>query len=492
MSERIGVYVCHCGTNIAKTVNVAEVTQFASKLKNVAVARDYKYMCSDPGQALIKQDIKKLRLTRVVVASCSPTLHELTFRNACEQAGLNPFLFQMVNVREHCSWVTRDITVATTKAKELVASAVNRVIYHESLQSKEVPVNPNVLVVGGGITGIEAALHIANSGKKVYLVEREPTIGGHMAQFDKTFPTLDCAACILTPKMVSVGQHDNITLLTYSEVEEVSGHVGNFKVKILKKPRYIDSVKCVACGVCAEKCPIKVTSEFDVGLQKRKAVYIPFPQAVPSLYTIEKENCIYFTKNVCKICETFCDHNAVNFEQKPELLEVDVGAIIIATGFDTFDPSRAKEYGYGRLDNVISSMEFERLSNAMGPTQGNILLKNGAAPSSVAILHCIGSRDENYNEHCSRLCCMHSLKFAHLVREKIPKAKIYEFYIDIRAAGKGYDEFYKRVLNEDVIFIRGKGAEVTNFPETRNEKGKLIVKCEDTLLGIMRRIPVDM
>ena len=258
MEPRIGVYICHCGSNIAGKVDTEEVARFAGELDGVAVARDYKFMCSDPGQNMIKDDIKELELNRVVVASCSPTMHEPTFRRACQKAGINPYLFEMANIREHCSWVTEDPAEATEKAKALVNAAVGRVFYHQPLETREVPINPNTLVVGAGIAGIQAALKIANSGYKVYLVERSPSIGGHMSQLDKTFPTLDCSACILTPRMTEAGSHPNIELLTYSEVEEVDGYIGNFTVKIKKKARYVDEDKCTGCGVCQEKCPFKV------------------------------------------------------------------------------------------------------------------------------------------------------------------------------------------------------------------------------------------
>jgi len=959
VEERIGVYICHCGTNIAGTVNVQEVTEFASKLKGVVVAREYKYMCSDPGQDLIKKDIRECGLNRIVVSSCSPLMHEQTFRRVLNETGLNPYLFQMANIREQDSWVTEDSKAATEKAKRLVAAAVRRVSHHEPLEIKTFSVNPNTLVVGGGIAGIEAALRVADSGKKVYLVEKEPTIGGHMAQFDKTFPTLDCAACILTPKMSLVGSNPNIELLAYSEIEGFSGFAGNFKVKIRKKARYVDPEKCTACGECLNVCPVEVPSEFDLGLGLRKAIYMPFPQAVPHTFLISKKEtppcklacpihqdvqgylaliaegkfkeayqlirktnplpavcgrvCYHPCENVCnrryvdeplsiaalkrfaadqvdveeieipsitkngkkvaiigsgpaglttahdlalmgydvtifeaasepggmlrmgipayrlprdilskdigyieklgvqiktnvkvgkqirfkelkkkyqaiflaagaqrsvslripgedsegvipgldflrrvnmgekvqlgrrvvvvgggntaidaarvavrlgssttilyrrsreempaskeevhaaemegvkltflvapkriiaekgriskvecirmelgppdasgrrrpipiegseftievdnliaaigqtpdlefvkeiglelspagtlKVdeatlatnlegvfaggdvvtgpatvidamaagrkaaqsidrylkgeplaptpeevkaprepseeqiaefrerfpvqeriepqvaepsarikdfsevvrgydierakseadrcmdcgicsecleCVKACDLEAINHEMKDEVMEIDVGAVIVATGFDVFDPSIARQYGYRVYDNVVTSLEFERMCNASGPTGGKITLKNGEAPKSIAILHCVGSRDENYHEYCSRICCMQSMKFAHLVREKLPDAKVYELYIDIRAFGKGYEEFYKRVMNEEVIFIRGKGAEVTDFAETPEEEGKLIVVCEDTLLGVVRRIPVDM
>lgn len=491
MSEKIGVYVCHCGTNISRVVDCKGVAEYAQTLPNVVVARDYQYTCSDPGQEMIKKDVHELGLTRVVVASCSPLMHEPTFRRTVRDAGLNPFLFQMANIREQCSWITENKELATTRAKSIVKAAVNRATFNESLEVKRVPVNPNVLIVGGGITGIEAALQIADSGKHVYLVEKESTIGGYMARFDKTFPTLDCAACILTPKMVSVGQHPNIELLSYSDVVEFSGYVGNFKAKIRRRPRYVDEEKCTGCGQCEQKCPLSVPSEFDCGLGKRKAIYRPFPQAVPSTPVIDREHCLYFTKGICRVCEKFCLTGAIDFKQEESIVEVPVGSVILATGFEPFEPSQIKEYGYGRLPNVISSLEFERLTHASGPTGGKILLKNGKPPESVAIVHCVGSRDKNYNKYCSRVCCMYSLKTAHLVHEKTD-ADVFEFYIDMRAFGKGYEEFYKRLLEENVSFIRGRVAEVTDVAQTPAEKGKLTVVAEDTLLGMVRRIPVDM
>src|SRR4030043_655998 len=421
MEPRIGVYVCHCGSNIAGTVDVAEVSRFAKDLDSVVVTRDYKFMCSEPGQNLIKEDIKTASLNRIIVASCSPTLHEPTFRRVCQDAGINPYLFQMANIREQCSWVTEDHDGATGKAKALVSAAERRIYYHDALEVRQVPINPDTLVVGGGIAGIQAALEIADSGNKVYLVERTPSIGGHMAQLDKTFPTLDCSACILTPKMTLVGSHPHIELMTYSEVLEVSGYIGNFKVKIRKKARYVDKDKCTGCGLCQEKCPWKTPSEFDLGLGTRKAIYTPFAQAVPNIPVFDTENCAYFLKATCRACEKFCEAKAIDFEQKDEVIEVDVGNIILATGYDVFKPSGIYEYGYGKLANVITSLEFERLVNSAGPTQGEIVLKDGSHPERGAIIHCAGSRDENYHEYCSRVCCMYSMKFGHLIREHIDR-----------------------------------------------------------------------
>ena len=494
--EKIGVYVCHCGTNIAGTVDVEDVSKWASEeLKNrgVVIARDYKFMCSSLGQELIQKDIQKFGLTRVVVAACSPHLHEKTFQNACSQAGLNPYLCELVSIREQVSWVHTDKKAATEKSKAVVSGGVERVLYDEPLEKLKVPINPATLIVGGGIAGIQAALEIADAGHKVYLVEKEPSIGGHMAQFDKTFPTLDCSACILTPKMVSTGSHPNIELLTYSEVTNVDGYVGNFSVTIKKKARFVNEEDCTGCGICQEKCPKKVIDDvFEAGLGFRKAVYTPFPQAVPKYPVIDKENCIYFERGTCKACEKFCPTGAINFEQQDTEVTVDVGNIILATGYDLFDARRIPQYGYGRLANVFTNLEFERLSNAAGPTNGKIVLRDGVTePKTVGIVHCVGSRDRNYNNYCSVICCMQSLKFAHIVHERTG-AKVYNFYIDMRTAFKDYDEFYQRVLEEGTMFIRGKVAEITDAARLPGEEGKLIIQVEDTLMGKQRRIPVDM
>jgi heterodisulfide reductase subunit A len=493
---RIGVYVCHCGTNIAGVVDVVKVVDAAAKLPGVVISRDYKYMCSDPGQTLLIQDIKDHDLNRIVVASCSPLLHEITFRNATERGGINPFLFHMVNIREQSSWVTTDSEKATEKGIDLVRAAVRRVALHSPLERKQVEVRPEVLIVGGGIAGIHSALTMANAGKKVYLVEREPSIGGYMSKFDKTFPTLDCAACILTPKMTGVKDHPNITLLTLSEVTSVDGFVGNYKVQVKTKPRFIKEDLCVGCRECIEACIYKEAQfpdEYNHGLSKRKPVYIPFAQAVPQVVTIDPETCIHVKTGKCKkTCVDVCaDRNAIDFEQKEEIKEIEVGTIILATGFKTFDPSNTEYYGYERLDNVFTSIEMERLLNSSGPTLGEVVLKDGSKPKTVGIIHCVGSRDEKTNRYCSRVCCMYSLKLAHLIKEKTG-AEVYNFYIDIRTPGKGFEEFYNRLLEEGVHFIRGRVAEVTKWAMIPEEEGKLVIRAEDTLIGVVRRIPVDM
>lgn len=494
---RIGVYICHCGTNIAGIVDCKSVAETAAQYENVVVSRDYKYMCSDPGQALIQQDIKDHKLDRVVVSSCSPLLHEHTFRGACEKGGLNPYCFQMVNIREHDSWVHEKGAAATEKAKDLTRAAVKRVAHHKPLETKTTPIHPDVMIVGGGIAGISAALTLANAGQRVYLVEREPTIGGYMAKFDKTFPTLDCAACILTPKMSSVGAHPNITLWTYSEVAKVEGFVGNYKVSVKRKPRYIIEDLCVGCNECVAACVFKepkFPDEFNMGLSKRKPVYMPFPQATPPIVLIDPETCIQVKTGKCKkTCVEACgDRKAIDFTQKEELKEVQVGTIILATGFQPFDAKRNPQYGYGTYPNVYTSLEIERLVNASGPTEGKVVLRDGKTkPKSVGIIHCVGSRDNKTNRWCSRVCCMYSMKLAHLIKHHTD-AEVFNFYIDIRAPGKGYEEFYEKLQEEGVHFIRGRVAEVTDWQMSKEEEGKLIIRVEDTLAGFVRRIPVDM
>ncbi|WP_456467543.1 4Fe-4S binding protein [Methanopyrus sp.] len=475
---RIGVYVCHCGVNIAGVVDVKEVAEYASQLENVVVARDYKYVCSDPGQELIQRDIEKYDLNRVVVAACSPRLHEPTFRRCVEEAGLNPYCLEMANIREHCSWVHMDDPArATEKAKDLVRMAVAKARELEPLEEIEVEVTDRALVIGGGVAGIQAALDLADMGFEVILVEKEPSIGGRMAQLDKTFPTNDCSICILAPKMVDVSKHPNIRLYTYAEVVEVGGYVGNFTVKIKKKPRYVDEDACTGCGACAEVCPIEVPNEFDEGLGTRKAIYKPFPQAVPSVFTIDEEHCIR-----CGLCAEVCEAGAIDFDQEPEIIEEEVGAIICAIGYDTCDPTEREEYGYGRYDNVITSLELERLINASGPTGGKVVRpSDGKKPKRIAFIQCVGSRDPNRtNPYCSNVCCMYAMKLAQLLKEKYPDVQIDIYYMDVRAFGKGYEEYYERSQKQyGIRFIRGRPAEVIEDPATKN----LIVRAEDTLLG---------
>jgi len=467
---RIGVYVCHCGLNIAGVVDVEKVAEYAKTLPNVATAKHYTYMCSEPGQKLIQNDIKTHKLDRIVIATCSPRMHEETFRKAVAETGLNPYLTEIVNLREHVSWPhTHEPEKATEKAKALVRMGVARAQLLEPLEKHKVTVEKKVLVVGGGIAGIQASLDLANAGFKVYLVEKSPSIGGRMAQLDKTFPTLDCSACILTPKMVDVAKHENITLLTNAEITGVNGFVGNYEVSILKKPRYIDEKKCVGCELCTKVCPVKVPDKFNENLTERRAVYIYSSHAVPKIAVISPEHCLRLKldKDVCGKCQAACEAKAVDFKQKPETVNVKVGGIIVAVGSEVFDATRMAELGYGRFKNVISNMEFERISDASGPTGGKIHNpKNGKNPKTIAFIQCVGSRDKRFHEYCCRVGCMVTLKQAILAREKIHEnIRIYVCYIDLRAFGKGYDEFYTRAREMDIDFVAGVPSEIHEKPD---------------------------
>jgi len=474
---KIGVYICHCGINIAATVDVEKVTEFARTLPHVAIARNYQYMCSDPGQDLIKNDIKTNGLDRIVVAACSPRMHEPTYRNACRSAGLNPYFFEMANIREQCSWVHPNKEEATKKAMDLIASAVAKVALHEPLEENEVGVTSTVLVIGGGIAGIQASLDIANSGFEVYLVEKLPSPGGHLAQLDRTFPNLEETSVTLLPKLREVGNHPLIHLLTQSEVESVEGFVGNFKVRIRHDPRYVDPDRCTCCKKCEEVCPVRVPNEFNMGLDQRAAIYLPFQHAVPRCYTIDAKNCLYLQKGECGKCREICPEGAVQFEEVGMEFDTKIGTIIVATGYDPFDPKLKPELGYGQYKNVITGLEFERLISPDGPTQGKLLI-NGKEPKNIVFVQCVGSRDKTVNnEYCSRVCCMFTAKQAHIVKDRIPEARVTICYIDIRAFGKGYEQFYEAVQKKGVFYRKGVPSEIYQ------KNGKLIVKADDELLG---------
>jgi len=488
--KRTGVFICHCGINIAGTVDVKKVAEELAKHPGVVHSEDYVYMCSDPGQNLIEQAIKEKKLDGVVVACCSPNLHETTFRNASKRAGLNSFRCEIANIREQCSWVHKDKPKATQKATKIARSAVEKVRRNESLEALSVPVTRRALVVGGGISGIQSALDLANSGYEVILVERNPSIGGHMIQLSETFPTLDCSQCILTPKMVEVSRHPKIKLMTYSEVQDVSGYVGNFKVKILKKPTYVDPAKCTLCDECTKVCPIVVPNEFDLGLTGRRAIYIPFPQAIPASYTLDDKNCPDpFTTIACGKCADVCKPKAIDYDQKPQIIEEEVGAIIVATGFDLYDKEHMAEYGFGKYADVLDGLQFERLCSASGPTKGQILRPSDhQEPKEVVFIQCSGSRDpENHCAYCSKICCMYTAKHAMLYKHHVHDGQAYIFYIDIRSGGKGYEEFVQRAVEEDgVVYLRGKVSKVFE------EKGKIMVWGVDTLTGKPIEIAADM
>jgi heterodisulfide reductase subunit A len=486
---RIGVYVCHCGTNIAGSIDIKRVLENISELPNVVTAKDYRYLCSDPGQAIIKQDIKESKLNRIVIAACTPTLHELTFARCVENAGLNRYLVTIANIREQCSWVhTHQLEEATRKAIDITRMAVARASLLEPLEVRKVPIKKNCLVIGGGIAGIQSALDLAGEGFDVYLVEKNPSIGGHMAQFDKTFPTMDCSLCILSPKMAELGHHPKIKLLTNSKVVDVKGYVGNFKVTILKKPRYVTE-ECTACGECTKVCPETAPNEFDEGLSTRHGIYIPFPQAVPSTYVVDGELCPNKDVIICDKCMKACERNAIDFNMKQETIELEVGTIIVATGHDTFDPSDLEEYGYGKYENVITGPEFERILSPTGTTEGKIARPSDkTVPKRVAFIQCVGSRDDKTNPYCSRVCCMYATKQALLIKEKLADANILVFYTDMRTFGKGYEEFYKRAQSEGIRYIRGRVAEIVEDTKSKN----LTLHAEDTLLGALVEAEVDL
>ena len=458
--HRIGVFVCHCGTNIAATVDIDRVVAAAAKEPGVVHAEDYQYMCSEAGQLKVREAIKEKQLTGIVVCSCSPRMHENTFRQAAQRAGLNPYMVEIANIREHCSWIHKDREEATEKAIILARAAIAKVMLNAPLTAGTSRVVKRALVIGGGIAGIQTALDIAEAGYKVDIVEKTPSIGGRMSQLDKTFPTLDCSACILTPKMVEAAAHENITIYTYSEVEKVTGFVGDFHVEIRKKARSVDMSKCTGCGVCQEKCPSKkAPNEFNRGLDKRSAIYTPFAQAIPNVPVIDREHCIKFKTGKCGVCAKVCQAGAIDYEQKDEIITENYGAIVVATGFDTIKLDKYDEYAYSQSPDVITSLELERIMNAAGPTKGHLeRMSDHRAPKSMVFIQCVGSRcaDNRGKSYCSKICCMYTAKHAMLIRDKYPDVDVTVFYIDVRTPGKNFDEFYRRAVEEyGVHYIKG-------------------------------------
>jgi heterodisulfide reductase subunit A len=484
---RIGVFICHCGLNIAGVLDIKELVEYAKTLPNVVYVKDNRYTCADPGQEEIRKGIKEHKLNRVIVAACSPRMHEPTFRRTVSDAGLNSFLFEMANIREFSSWCHPSTPKeATEKAKDLIKMAVAKSRLLQSLQTIEVPVTNKALVVGGGIAGMNAALDLAEMGFKVYLLEKGESIGGHMAQLDKTFPTLDCSICIEGPKMVDVGRHPNIEIISYADLLSVSGFIGNFKVKVRKNPRYVIAENCTGCGECKEVCPIEYPNEWDMNLGVRKAISVSFDQAVPLVYTINKDYCIE-----CYKCVDACGaRQAINFEQQPEEIELEVGAIIVSTGYDIYFPYDNPLYGYGKYTNVITSLEFERLILAAGPTGGKVIrASDGQKPHSVAFIQCVGSRDTNKYPYCSNFCCMYTLKHVVQLKEKYKEdVEAYVFYMDMRSNFKGYEEFYGRARELGVNFVRGRVSRILEVPNTKN----LIIHAEDMTLGQPIEIEAEM
>ena len=490
--QRIGVFVCHCGTNIAATVDVKAVAEALGREPSVVTSVDYQYMCSESGQNLIKDSIRDYALTGIVVCSCSPRMHEATFRKAASAAGLNPYMVEIANIREQCSWIHKNIEEATEKAIILGRAAIAKVLLNAPLIAGESPVVKRALVIGGGIAGIQTALDIADAGFEVDIVEKQPTIGGKMTQLDKTFPTLDCAACILTPKMVDCAQNENITIYSYSEVEAVSGFVGNFSVKIRKKARYVDETKCTGCGLCTEKCTQKkVPNEFNLGMDTRRAVYIPFAQAVPKVATIDADYCTMLKTGKCGVCFKVCTAGAINYKQTDEIVERQYGAIVVATGFNPIKVDRYDEYAYSQSKDVITSLEFERLTNAAGPTSGKLLRpSDGKHPHTIVFIQCVGSRctPEKGKTYCSGICCMYTAKHAMLTREKYPDTDVYVFTIDVRTPGKNFDEFYRRAVEEyGVHYIKGAVGKVSPRAD-----GTLDVQGSDLIMNEQLHINADL
>ena len=478
--HRIGVFVCHCGTNIAATVDIDRVVAAAAKEPGVVHAEDYQYMCSEAGQLKVREAIKEKQLTGIVVCSCSPRMHENTFRQAAQRAGLNPYMVEIANIREHCSWIHKDREEATEKATILARAAIAKVMLNAPLTAGTSRVVKRALVIGGGIAGIQTALDIAEAGYKVDIVEKTPSIGGRMSQLDKTFPTLDCSACILTPKMVEAAAHENITIYTYSEVEKVTGFVGDFHVEIRKKARSVDMSKCTGCGVCQEKCPSKkAPNEFNRGLDKRSAIYTPFAQAIPNVPVIDREHCIKFKTGKCGVCAKVCQAGAIDYEQKDEIITENYGAIVVATGFDTIKLDKYDEYAYSQSPDVITSLELERIMNAAGPTKGHLeRMSDHRAPKSMVFIQCVGSRcaDNRGKSYCSKICCMYTAKHAMLIRDKYPDVDVTVFYIDVRTPGKNFDEFYRRAVEEyGVHYIKGQVGKVAP------QGDKLLVQGVDLL-----------
>lgn len=491
--QRIGVFVCHCGTNIAGTVDVKAVAAALGNEPGVVVAEDYQYMCSQAGQDLIKKAIRENNLNGVVICSCSPRMHEATFRKTAASAGLNPYMVEIANIREQCSWVHKDMPTGTEKAIILGKAAVAKVNLNAPLTASETPVTKRALVIGGGIAGIQTALDIADAGFEVDIVEQKPTIGGKMAQLDKTFPTLDCAACILTPKMVDAAQNEKIRIFTYSEVTEVHGFVGNFDVTIKKKARYVNENICTGCGACTEKCPMrKVPNEFNLGMDNRSAIYIPFAQAIPKVATIDPEHCMMLKSGKCGLCSKVCTAGAIDYKAKDEFITEKYGAIVAATGFNPISLEKFDEFAYSQSKDVVTSLEFERLMNAAGPTKGTLLRpSDGKHPKTIVFVQCVGSRcaacADKGKEYCSEVCCMYTAKHAMLTRDKYPDTDVYVFYIDVRTPGKNFDEFYRRAVEEyGVHYIKGMVGKVSP------EGDKLKVQASDLIAGKQLHIDADM
>ncbi|MEW6379932.1 MAG: CoB--CoM heterodisulfide reductase iron-sulfur subunit A family protein [bacterium] len=487
--SRIGVFVCWCGSSIAEQVDIREVSRYGAMLPGVVKVIDHQYLCSESGQKLIVKTIREQRLDGVVVAACSPGMHQVTFRRAVTGGGLNPYLLEIANVQEHCSRVYKDRSEATARAKNLVRMMVERVKWNRPLDQVKLPVTRRALVIGAGIAGIQASLDIAACGYEVVLVEKKPSIGGHVAQLAEIFPPLGSSPCIMTPYAAEVVQNPNITLYPYAELESLEGYAGNFTARIRKKARFVDASKCTGCGICQQKCPVSVKSEFNEGLSFRPAVYLPFPYAVPNTAIIDRENCLRFQEGTCSLCQEVCPTGAIDYRQKDEIISEEAGAIVVATGYDLMAREVYAEYGGGQYPDVITSLQFERLMSASGPTRG--LLRrpsDGRIPGSVVFIQCVGSMDASHGiPYCSRICCTYTAKQAMLFRHQCPDGRAYVFHVDIRAAGNNYHEYVRKAIEEyKTVYIRGRVSRVFL------RDGCLVVSGVDAMIGEQVEIEADL
>jgi heterodisulfide reductase subunit A len=480
---RIGVFICYCGLNIGGTVDVEDVANYARTLPDVAYVKTNRYTCADPGQEEIRKGIREHKLNRVVVAACSPRMHEPTFRRTVADVGLNRFLFEMANIREFSSWCHPSTPKeATEKAKEIVKMAVAKVRLLKPLDVIEVPVTSEALVLGAGVAGSSAALDLAEMGYHVYLVDRAEIIGGHMAQLGKTFPVFECSNCpqqihcprfsCVATRIGSVAVHPNIDLYSYSDVKEIEGLIGSYKVKVVRKPRFVDANKCTSCGMCSEQCPVSVPSKFDAGMRMRKAIYTPFKNATPSTYVIDKETCLHFKDGSCSKCQEVCPEGAVDFDQKPQEVKFEVGTIITATGFEIYEPIDLENYGFGKCKNVVTALQLERILDTGTQLVGEVVRpSDGKPPRSLTYIQCVGSRDVKKFEYCSGFCCMLTLKSAVFLKEKYgDKLQVNVLFTDMRSNKKGDEELYHKAQALGINFIRVKlsNKRVIEDPETKS------------------------
>jgi heterodisulfide reductase subunit A2 len=492
--KRIGIFICHCGKNIAGGVDIKVLLEISKKLEDVVFVTDNKFSCSEEGQIAIQDAIKDNDLNRIIVVACDPSLHLLTFQHCAKKMGIDPAFVDLIDIRKWTMFGSPnkvDVKEALINSQKLIEQAAKRMRLKRIVPKVSVEVNQSVLVIGGGVAGLEASLDLADKGYKVHLIERLPTIGGKMALLYKVFPTNDCAPCILAPKTAYANIHPNINLLTNSEVANVEGHIGNFSVVVNQKPRYVDEKKCTGCGLCIEKCPTKVIDdEYSRGIGERKAIYIPYDQAIPRKAVIDSQNCLYFQKDACRLCEKVCPAQAIDFKQEPKAIELKVGAIIVATGFDEYNPDQKVEYGYRRYGNVITQFQLARLLDIDGPTKGRLLRPTDKKePRSIAMIQCVGSRDENANGYCSSVCCMYALKHAQIIKEMVlPGSQVYICYIDMRTAGKGFEEYYRHTREIGVNFIHGRPSEAIEDDRTKN----IILKVEDSDLGEILKLYADL